>query len=904
MKKGKGSTSEIKGFPKEVSSKMDSSMRRLLLLSEDEIRKQYRADLRRITKRSKEIREIDPRLRSIATDTQRKTFIRHRRSLMAELLPKRDLFAIFPDILKPLKIRAIVNFTGNRSDLENMGIEVHSQAQDIFTITGTQKQLSELVSKASCRRLRSPRMLFPEVEDACGQAEITEIHDPRPANPNGFQGNGILIGIIDSCLDVTHHGFRDPTTPGAHDSRVLYYWAQTTHTQDAWGNPVQQPNPPGDTPQQFTNGATPGDLRPNFAGLNYGRVYTRNFINTALGLANTYGTNNNQICCEPISTEEHGTHCAGIAAGSGHVNNWATAPVHIGAAPQADIVHVRIRWNWNLLNSGATFEDAILDGINFCLEAAQFHGMPIVISVSQGTSWGPHNGSSDFDLARDNLINSFNNRSIVWSAGNDDNDIGFRTGTIASGNTIENFDLTATKTDSLGNPVIYDVWLDIWYNGPELDYRISHGGGNSGWQDDTVNQYNGNIGGRDIEAERDIELGGGLRGIRIYVDNAQTNEIFTIELRNPDASLDVEYHAWVGNQGWIADLTGSTQGENTLSDTGCGKSILTVGACNKVNPPNTATGEEVTSYSGAGPTLDGRIKPEIVAVGGTPNDPATPLVNEYDGIESTASDQASGYTAKIGTSMSSPLVAGAIACLLEEYSSPAPVGLNLELNQDTVKALLIEYANTLNLNLNPEVAGYVPWERNKYGHGRLRMIGPVDHLLPPVDIDLWIRTANDDYGEEPYPGGCFCGAPDIRVFDAGTNNETTNITWGTTYDVRVTVRNLGDTQANNATLRLKYTLPHTAPDTWFEAEDAGNNKLVNTNVTVPAMNQVEIQFSWRPQSAEIGAQAGATHFCLLAEVDHVSDPLNYPAPTASGGSAWSTNIKSTNNVALRNLHIQ
>ena len=184
------------------------------------------------------------------------------------------------------------------------------------------------------------------------------------------------------------------------------------------------------------------------------------------------------------------------------------------------------------------------------------------------------------------------------------------------------------------------------------------------------------------------------------------------------------------------------------------------------------------------------------------------------------------------------------------------------------------------------------------------MIGPIDHIRPPVDNDVWVRTADDDFGVEPYPGGCFCHAPDVRVFQQGTNNETTNITWGTTYDVRVTVRNLGEQDAVNTTVRLKYTLPHAAPNAWFHAEDGSNNKLENTTVNVPAMNSTEVSFSWRPEATELNAPAGTTHFCLLAEIDNINDPLVYAAPAGGGGNAWSTNIKGTNNVALRNLHIQ
>jgi subtilisin family serine protease len=543
-----------------------------------------------------------------------------------------------------------------------------------------------------------------------------------------------------------------------------------------------------------------------------------------------------------------------------------------------------------------------MDGIDFCLRAAAFHGMPVVISVSQVSNFGPHNGSTDFDQARDNLVNSFNNRTIAWAAGNDDSVDGYRQGRVPSGNSIDNFTLTVRRSGGWGAIITTPVWLDIWYTGLELDYRVSFGGNNSGWR--TAGQdYNGTVSGRDIEAERDIETSGGLRGIRIYVENAQTNEVYNIELRNTHLSQDANYHAWSGLQGWWADLSGATLHQTTLSDTACGKSILTVGACDKVVPPNPATGEQVTLYSGAGPTIDGRIKPEIVAVGGTADNPATPA-NEYDGILSAASDQNNGYTDMIGTSMATPLVAGAVACLLEEYNTAPPVGLGIELNQDTVKALLTQYANRLNLNLDPTQPGYVAEERNRYGYGRLRMVGPVDHIHPPVDNDVWVRTADDDYGEIPYPGGCFCHAPDIRVYHAGTNNETTNINWGTTYDVKVTVRNLGEQNAVNTTVRLRYALPHTAPDNWFYAEDGSNNKLENTTVNVPALGSAVVPFSWRPEASELNAPADITHFCLLAEVDHVNDPLVYSAPASGGGSAWSLNIKGTNNVALRNLHIQ
>lgn len=889
MAKKQDKQHSIEEFGNDPSFKLDATMRRLLQMSDAGIRKLLKRDQQRLQQQEKKIEQMLGGLPPKATEEQRLAMNQLIRLRKAELRPHRDLVAVIPDGLRPVRIRAIVRFTGNRADLEALGIDVRTQAQDIFTIIGTRNQLTTLAAQAACQRLRTPRMLFPDVDEACTQNEVTAVHAPRPPlNPNGYRGNGVLVGIIDSPLDVTHHGFRDPAG-AAHDSRVLYYWVQNPQTLNAMGNPVTQANPPGQTPQQFSNAAPPGSPRPNFNGLNYGRIYTNAFINTAIGLADPYGTANNQICCEPTTTEEHGTHCAGIAAGSGHVNNWNTAPAHTGAAPEATLVYVCLQTFPATIDRDASSEDALVDAINFCLEAGQFHGMPVVLSVSQGTNFGPHNGSTDFDQARDNLINSFNNRSIIWAAGNDnDNDVdGYRRGTVASGNAVDSFTLTMLLTDLWGNPIITVVWLDIWYSGPELDYRITFGGGNTGWR--TAGQdYNNAVNGRNIEAERDIEPSGGLRGIRLFFDDIHTNDVFTIELRNPHASQAVQYHAWVGNQAWRANLSGAVHNESTLSDTGCARSILTVGATAKVHPPNPNSDEQVTGYSGAGPTVDGRIKPEIVAVGGV----------RGDSIISAASDQNSGYIGMNGTSMATPLVAGAAALLFEEYGA-----MGITLDQDTIKALLITHAQRHNLHLDPSQPGYSAEERNRYGNGRLRMIGAIDHIQPPVDVDAWIRTSPDDYGQEPFIGDCFWEAPDIQVFDPVTGDETNRIQWGTTYNVRITVRNLGDTDATNTTVRLKYARPHTAPDTWFEAEDAANNKLVQT-VRVPAMDETEVTFAWRPEASELGATIAETHFCLLAEADNLADPLVYPAPSTPGYSAWVTNIKGVNNIALRNVHIE
>ena len=781
-----------------------------------------------------------------------------------------------------VKATAHVQFSGNVDDLRALGLKVRSYSQDIFVVVGTTAQLADLAAQAATVSMQVPRPELPTVEDAAEQAEVDQAHAAWPGTPTGYHGNNVLVGIIDSPLDIRHSTFRENT--GAHDTRVRYMWVQQPSMLDGFGNSQNAtPHATQQTPAAF-HAANPGTT-PDFTGLNYGVVYTDADINTALGLANTYGTGNNQICCEP-EDEEHGTHVAGIAAGDGADNTWAISD-HVGAADQAEIVHV----------SNLGFDSAaIQDGLRFIFAVADDLNRPVSVNISLGGNWGPHFGNLAKDKFTDAELNDDDERAVVGTSGNDNalgdawgRGDGFRTGTLPAGNS-----LVFTMTSNFGPPWGGDNFVDIWYTGPELEFRLECDGGQTNPPASYTaagSNYFGNLGAYTVHVWRQQDTEVNMRGLLIQVEDAQMGDPLTIELNNP-GTTDAVYYAWVCSQAWIANLSGASNDKWTLSGNACCKSMLTVGACGKLNPPAPNSGEPITVYSSAGPTLDNRIKPEIVAVGGT------------DAVQITSADSTTGndWTTMCGTSMAAPLVTGSVALLFEaaRMQGYSP-------NHDTIKALLISHTNRSNIHVNPGVAGYIPTERNLYGNGRLRMVGPLTQMRPPTNISLWIRTANDDYGDEPYIGDCFCGAPDIRVCDVGTTNETRQLNWGTTYDVRITVRNMGDDTANNVTVKLQYTYPWTAPNMWTDAKDGPadpGQKCERTNVSVPPLGETHVDFKWKPRSGEVaGAPAGQTHFCLLATINHVDDALIFSAPTSSGGSAWTTNIKGTNNVALRNLHI-
>ncbi len=838
---------------KQALARCGAGVRRLLKMTDEEILTAKRKDEKKILDSIKEKKKADS-----------KSFNKDRQPILrTRLILPHPYFGLvrIRELTKSPLIRAIVDFAGNASDLRGMGIHVRSHIHNIFTIETTRDKLGNLASQLATQRIQLPRMFLPTLRHAVPTAEVDFVHG------NGSEGNGVIVGVVDSPFHVEHHGFRNPTaTPaGDHNTRVRYMWVQEPDDAAA----------PGASPEAYYQDNVNHPNSPDFTGLDYGIIYDEDYINAALQSGSIYGNAAGEISKDPTGDTEHGTHVTGIAAGSGHLQNWGAAPQDIGSAPLSDIVHVCKRSLTTTNIQDASWEDDAIDALNFILRIASYEGRSVVINNSYGTNLGPHNGKSPFDQSRNAMLDSFIGRSILYAAGNDNSWEGFRTGTITAGST-ESFDMTPVYA---AYGYSSHIWLEIWYKGQDLDFKMDCDGDTTDWVTppnefaDTVDTY-------DIEVDRDTEPTG-MKKIRLFVDSSFDD--WTINLRNQGGS-QVEYWAWTGIQGWLAALSGNSVDELTMSDTACARSILTVGSCAKQVGGNL---EVIADYSGRGPTLDGRIKPEIVAVGGTNAD-----IDAWKDIESADSTTTGGYSGMSGTSMATPVVTGAIALLLENDPN---------LSQDTIKALLTQTAERTGLDLNPLDPNYNAVHRNAYGYGRLRLLAPHLHTWPLVNVDTWVRTANDDYGVEPYIGGCICHAPEVKVFDSG-GVETTTLQWGQDHRVQVRVHNLGDHTALNTLVRLRYTRPGLAPDDWVPCQDAANNAIEQT-VDIPPLDSVLLTFDqrWKPESGEVPAvdRDWGDHYCLLVELDHPDDQLVY-----NDGDSWDLNIKGRNNVALKNFHIQ
>jgi len=114
---------------------------------------------------------------------------------------------------------------------------------------------------------------------------------------------------------------------------------------------------------------------------------------------------------------------------------------------------------------------------------------------------------------------------------------------------------------------------------------------------------------------------------------------------------------------------------STISPPATAKDSLAVGAINSDD-------KSIYELSSFGPTKDGRLKPDIVAPGCTSN---------KAGIISTGPDK--GYISMCGTSMASPIAAGAAALIMEQWNLIHVNGTPLP--PHTVKAIMIHTATDL-----------------------------------------------------------------------------------------------------------------------------------------------------------------------------------------------------------------
>jgi subtilisin family serine protease len=548
----------------------------------------------------------------------------------------------------------------------------------------------------------------------------------------GDTGQGTVVGIVDTGIDLTNQDFM--TSNG---TRIL----------DLWDQPAC-PNPQGSGRGE----ACPAQPA-NAGGFTFGAECTQAMINGGdcgvqppngcCGTYFYYGT----TCEDPIQPNEattqfpeedcdgHGTHVAGIAASNGRA---APAGTYIGVAPQANLVVVK---------SDGNLAD-IVDGVDYVFKVAAAKGEPASVNLSLGTYEGPHDGSDMFETMLDALTGP--GKVLTVAAGNE-----------ATDNTTYHYHASAAvadgqvRTDGLLVEAM-PVFIDLWYSGnASMSAAVNETGfGQTPWVSPDTTGVSGEDGtciqgipGQDqFENDQDniIEIlscthmpSDGMNEIQVAMFNAngsgslvnaagavcsETNVClngFQLLLRG-NSAVAATYNAWTFDQGDYFFYKGDGNDRSTLDEPATAHDVISVGSYVTRNSWPSESGTEtdssvvgaISSFSGEGPTLDGRTGITIVAPGeeiGSSLSAAasTDITSDCPALTTAGCTSPDGNHLFLqGTSMASPHTAGAIALLLEQQPTIDPA---------QAKSLLAQSANT-----SPLTSGGVA---TTWGAGKLEL-GP------------------------------------------------------------------------------------------------------------------------------------------------------------------------------------
>lgn len=172
-------------------------------------------------------------------------------------------------------------------------------------------------------------------------------------------------------------------------------------------------------------------------------------------------------------------------------------------------------------------------------------------------------------------------------------------------------------------------------------------------------------------------------------------------------------------------------GYNSTASPAAAKNIISVGATN-------SNDNSMTQFSAWGPTLDGRIKPDVVApgcerdndnIGRDDNDPSRT-------IWSTIPNDT--YGGECGTSQATPVVSGIAALILQQFK------LNYSYNPypATIKGVLIHTASDLDISGNGYDATDGP--DYKHGYGLVNALSAIEQIRNKALIENTLTTTGEN----------------------------------------------------------------------------------------------------------------------------------------------------------------
>lgn len=526
----------------------------------------------------------------------------------------------------------------SESELNRLGIFINSKADELWTATIPLISLEKLGDISGIIKINVDNRNVVLLDLGIKDTKVDQVHAGTGIK-SPLKGDGVIVGIIDGGFDFTHPIFRKKDSK---EIRVTRFW----------------------------NHSSKGNVPPGFS-------YGEETVGADLILEKK----------NDGTEESHATHVTGIAAGAG-------APgldQYVGVAPNAEIIAVKTNFG----------QSSISDGIRYIFRQADFAKKPVSINISIGGRIGPHDGTSDFDRFVDRSTKP--GKIIVSAAGNwGDYKHHIYKNLKEITDTINTFVRTANDNNKFGY-----AYVDIWSGKNQVfgtTITVYDSSGNkikdvAFSKNDVNTKYY-----QDSLALPEGKVFFGYQSINYYssTSNQKSNTLWYLGSSNaplyrfglkvhPIDKQGSEIHMWnavVDFQDTLAALKpipGFIHGDTMTSVSevgGTGKSILTTGAHTIRNKYTNLEGKEenifrmaavgaLAPFSGTGPTVDLRTKPDITAPGNTvisgisskdKNWMKSTIVKEYQ-----EGDQKWQFAVSHGTSMATPFAAGVVALMLQVH---------------------------------------------------------------------------------------------------------------------------------------------------------------------------------------------------------------------------------------------